>query len=208
MIALQRQEYREVPILEHSDGVLIQQAVAGNQGAFEKLVQRYSMPLFNFILQIIKEYDLACDVLQEVFLKLYLCLSKLDTRQPVKAWLFQVARHRCVDELRRRRVTYFSELEPDPDEDEISPLAALADSTPLPEEWAERHDLQLCLRKAMQALPDKYRMIVALRYTSQLSFSEIGQVLAIPESTAKTYFQRAKPLLRASLEGMDNSIRN
>jgi RNA polymerase sigma-70 factor (ECF subfamily) len=42
-------------------------------------------------------------------------------------------------------------------------------------------------------------MIVALRYTSQLSFLEIGQVLGIPESTAKTYFQRAKPLLRASL---------
>jgi RNA polymerase sigma factor (sigma-70 family) len=60
-----------------------------------------------------KEYDLACDVLQEVFLKLYLCLSKLDTQQPIKPWLFQVARHRCVDELRRRRVTYFSELEMD-----------------------------------------------------------------------------------------------
>ena len=199
MAVIQKQECREIPVLEHADGDLVQQALAGNQDAFAELVQHYSVPLFNFILQIIKEYDLACDVLQEVFLKLYKCLSKLDTRQPIKPWLFQVARHRCVDELRRRRVTYFSELETDLDDDEISPIAALADSTPLPEEWAERHDLQRCLYQAMQALPHKYRMIVALRYASQLSFAEIGQVLGMPESTAKTYFQRAKPLLRASL---------
>jgi RNA polymerase sigma factor (sigma-70 family) len=200
MIAIQKQECRKIPVLEHSDGVLVQQALAGNQDAFEALVQHYSMPLFNFIIQMVKEYDLACDVLQEVFLKLYKCLSKLDTRQPIKPWLFQVARHRCIDELRRRRVTYFSQLEMDLDEDEISPLAALADNAPLPEECAERHDLQLCLQKAIQALPYKYRTIVALRYAAQLSFAEIGQVLGIPESTTKTYFQRAKPLLRASLE--------
>jgi RNA polymerase sigma factor (sigma-70 family) len=200
MMTLQKQEREEIPALKHSDGILVQQAVAGNQEAFEKLVQRYSLPLFNFISHLLKEHDLACDVLQEVFLKLYLCLPKLDTRQPVQAWLFHVARNRCIDELRRRRVTYFSELEMVLDEDEISPLAALADSTPLPEEWAEWRELQLCLYKAIQALPNKYRMIVALRYTSQLSFSEIAQVLGIPEPTAKTYFQRAKPLLRASLE--------
>jgi RNA polymerase sigma-70 factor (ECF subfamily) len=199
MIAIKKHERGERPLVENPDGILVQQALAGNSDAFEKLVQHYSISLFNFILQIIKDYDLACDVLQEVFVKLYVCLPKLDMNQPVKGWLFQVARNRCIDELRRRRVTYFSELEMDLDEDETSPLAALTDNAPLPEEWAERHDLQLCLHKAMQALPYKYRMIVALRYASQLSFAEIGHVLGIPESTAKTYFQRAKPLLRASL---------
>ena len=199
MIVIEEQVRRETLLVENLDGVLVQQALAGNSVAFEKLVERYSVPLFNFILQIIKEYDPACDVLQDVFLKFYLCMPKLDMHRPVKGWLFQVARNRCIDELRRRRVTHFSELEMDLDEDEASPLTALADSAPLPEEWAERHDLQLCLHKAMQALPYKYRMIVALRYASQLSFAEIGQVLGIPESTAKTYFQRAKPLLRASL---------
>ena len=201
MSLIQTDKRTEVQLLENSDGVLVQQALAGNQGAFEVLVQRYSVPLFNFICQTLGEYDLACDVLQEVFLKFYLCLPKLYTHQPVKAWLFQVARHRCVDELRRRHATCFSELEMDLDEDESSPLAALADSTPLPDEWAERHDLQRCLQHAMQALPSKYRVIVALRYASQLSFAEIGQVLGIPESTAKTYFHRARPLLRASLAG-------
>jgi RNA polymerase sigma-70 factor (ECF subfamily) len=48
-------------------------------------------------------------------------------------------------------------------------------------------------------LPPKFRSVVLLRYTSQLSFSEIGKVLNMPEATAKTYFQRARPLLRASM---------
>jgi RNA polymerase sigma-70 factor (ECF subfamily) len=113
--------------------------------------------------------------------------------------LFQVARNRCLDELRRKRAIHFSELESTSDEDELSPLAALPDTSPLPEEMAERHDLQECLQRAIQALPPKFRAVVLMRYASQLSFSEIGQALNMPEATAKTYFQRAKPLLRASL---------
>ena len=48
-------------------------------------------------------------------------------------------------------------------------------------------------------LPPRYRSVVFLRYASQLSFSDIGRALNMPEATAKTYFQRAKPLLRAAL---------
>jgi RNA polymerase sigma-70 factor (ECF subfamily) len=48
-------------------------------------------------------------------------------------------------------------------------------------------------------LPPKFRSVVLLRYAGQLSFSEIGKTLSMPEATAKTYFQRARPLLRAAL---------
>jgi RNA polymerase sigma-70 factor (ECF subfamily) len=59
--------------------------------------------------------------------------------------------------------------------------------------------LQEQLNRAIRMLPARYRDIVLLRYVAQLSFAEIGRTLHIPESTAKTYFQRAKPLLRISL---------
>jgi RNA polymerase sigma-70 factor (ECF subfamily) len=134
-----------------------------------------------------------------VFLQLYISLPNLRTGEPLKAWLFQVARNRCLDELRKKRAIHFSDLEASTDEDEVSPLAAMPDTSPLPEEVAERHDLQDCLQKAIEALPPKFRSVVLLRYASQLSFSEIGHVLNMPEATAKTYFQRAKPLLRSTL---------
>jgi len=130
---------------------------------------------------------------------LYISLPTLRTGDPLKAWLFQVARNRCLDELRRKRTIHFSELESTTDEDELSPLAAMPDTSPLPEEVAERRDLQDCLQRAIQALPPKFRSVVLLRYAGQLSFSEIGQALNMPEATAKTYFQRAKPLLRSAL---------
>src|SRR5437660_5801710 len=184
---------------EMTDGMLAQQSLAGDQEAFEVLVHRYNIPLFNFIYRFLSDYDSACDILQQVFTQLYISLPNLRTGEPLKAWLFQVARNRCLDELRKKRAIHFSDLEAATDEDDVSPLAAMPDTGPLPEEVAERHDLQACLQKAIEALPPKFRSVVLLRYASQLSFSEIGHVLNMPEATAKTYFQRAKPLLRTTL---------
>ncbi len=196
---MQMRERTRIQTSEMSDGILAQRSIAGDQRAFEILVQRYSTPLFNFICRFLSDYDQACDILQQVFVQLYISLPNLRTSDPLKAWMFQVARNRCLDELRRKHAIHFSELEPANDDDELSPLATMPDTDPLPEELAERRDLQQCLQKAIQTLPPKFRSVVLLRYAGQLSFSEIGQALDMPEATAKTYFQRAKPLLRAAL---------
>src|SRR2546423_13141747 len=199
MFLMQLCERAKVTSVETADGVLAQQALAGEEQAFEVLVHRYSTPLFNFICRFLGDYDQACDISQQVFLQLYISLPTLRIGEPLKAWLFQVARNRCLDELRRKHAIHFSELESASDEDELSPLASMPDTSPLPEELAEHHDLQECLQRAIESLPPKFRSVVLLRYAGQLSFSEIGQVLAMPEATAKTYFHRAKPLLRTAL---------
>ena len=187
-----------------SDSVLAQHYLAGDQQAFEVLVQRYSGPLFHFIRRFVGEYDAACDILQQVLLQLYLSLPKLRTGEPLKAWLYQVARNRCLDELRRKRATHFSELEQGTEEEEPSLLETMQDRSPLPEEVVERRDVQESLLKAIRALPPKLRAVVLLRYAAQLSYAEIGRVLQMPEATAKTYFQRAKPLLKVGLGSLRN----
>jgi RNA polymerase sigma factor (sigma-70 family) len=196
---MQVRERTKIQTPEITDGMLVKQTLAGDQRAFEALVQRYNVPLFNFICHCLGDYDLACDVSQQVFLQLYISMPTLRTGEPLKAWLFQVARNRCLDELRRKRAIHFSELESASDDDDLSPLAIMPDLRPLPEEIAERHDLQASLRSAIEALPPKFRSVVLLRYAGQLSFSEIGKTLNMPEATAKTYFQRARPLLRNAL---------
>src|SRR5215469_990763 len=127
------------------DGVLMQHYLAGDQQAFEALVNRYSGPLFNFIRRFLSDYDAACDVLQQVLLQLYLSLPKLRTGEPLKAWLYQVARNRCLDELRRKRAIHFSELEQGTDEEDQSLVDTMQDRNPLPEEVAERRDVQKIL---------------------------------------------------------------
>jgi len=184
-----------------SDNLLAQQAMNGDQYAFETLVRRYSTPLFNFICHFLGDYDQACDVLQQVFLRLYTTLPRLSVGEPLKPWLFQVARNCCVDEVRRRRrhAIQFSRLEAEEEEGENQFLNEIPDMASSPEELVERYDLQQMLQKAIQSLPPKFRMVVLLRYAAQLSFAEIGRSLSIPEATAKTYFYRAKLLLRKIL---------
>lgn len=189
-----------------TDGLLAQQTLAGDQDAFEQLVRRYSHSLFTFICRFSNDYDDASDILQQVFTQLYLSLPTLRTDEPFKGWLFRVARNRCLDELRRKQVMHFSELQVPGEEDDLSPLALLPDRRPLPEEVAERHDLQQVLQEAINQLPPKFRAVVLMRYAGQLTFFEVGQALAMPETTAKTYFQRAKPLLRAALRNQLSSI--
>ena len=184
-----------------TDALLAQQTLEGDQEAFEILVRRYSTPLFSLICHFLGDYDQACDVLQQVFIRFYTSLPKLGTGEPFKPWLFQVARNCCVDELRRRRryAIHFSQLETENSDGEVSFLNEMPDPGPLPEELMERRDLQQSIQKAIESLPPKFRAVVLLRYMAQLSFAEIGRTLHMPEATAKTYFHRAKVLLRKIL---------
>ncbi len=189
-----------------TDTALISQTLAGDDRAFEVLMQRYHMQLYNFIGHCLKDYELTHDVLQFVFMQLYISLPKLEhnlhskrTKTPLKSWLFQVAWNRCMDELRKQRSILFSELDLIDEDEEMTIINIIPDACPLPEEIAEHHELQATLAHAIQKLPPRLRLVVFLRYTQGLSFVEIGRVLNMPENTAKTYFQRARPLLRNEL---------
>jgi RNA polymerase sigma factor (sigma-70 family) len=182
-----------------TDDILVRQAHVGDQNAFEILVDRYSALLYLLISQLVRDEHLAYDVLQHVFLQLYRSLPTLEKGGTLKAWLSQVARHRSIDELRRKRPILFSEIALVPDGDEFSPLTTLPDPDRQPEEQVELHELRQRLLEAIETLPSRYRAVVLLRYTGQLSYREIGQALSMPESTAKTYFYRASKQLRSLL---------
>ena len=182
-----------------SDGILLEQSLAGDERAFETLFHRYYRPLLNYIRRLLQDEEQAYDVLQFVFFQLYLSRSKLRTYRSLKGWLFHVARNRSVDEWRRRRyrsAIYISELS---GEEGIVFLEAIQDPQPLPEEIVEHHDLHTLLQEAIRKLPPTLRRVVHLRCFGSLTFSEIGHTLKMPENTAKTYFYRALPLLRSTL---------
>jgi RNA polymerase sigma factor (sigma-70 family) len=181
------------------DCALVHQVLSGDQEAFEALVNRYKKALFGLIYQYVGEYHEAHDVLQQVWLQLYLSLATLHQSVHIKQWLFKVARNRSLDVLRRRHLLSFSEVEAGNVQDDEAFLDAIPDTSPTPEELAERHDLHQAIQRAIQALPRKYRPVVLLYYAEQLTFSEIGRALNIPDSTVKTRFYRAKPLLRSVL---------
>ena len=185
-----------------TDRVLVLHSLAGDESAFETLVRRYHVPVFQFIRRQVGDEDQAWDVLQQVLLKLFISLPTLSMGQArLGPWLFRVARNCCIDEYRRRHLVRFADLgwEAEEEGEELCPPACLVDPGPSPEEVVEQHEVQHRLLEAIAGLPPRWRQVVLLRYRQQLSFSEIGQRLQMPASTAKVYFCRARPLLRATL---------
>jgi RNA polymerase sigma-70 factor (ECF subfamily) len=193
---------------EASDLALMEQAFIGNQAAFEQLVHRYQHMLSRFVWARLGN-ETASDVMQFVWLQFYLTLPKLIHNQrsdrqeaSIKPWLFRIAYNRCIDEHRkdtRHPWVLFSDLEQGDEDEYASVLDTLLDTTPLPEEIAEHQDDSEHLRTAIRSLPSKFRHVVELRYTQELTFGEIGHQLSIPPTTAQTYFYRACKKLRYTL---------
>ena len=194
---------RQMAQEEVSDHLLLQQACAGDQAAFEALVWRYQTMLYRFVTTYL-DSEQAQDVVQFVLLQLYLSMSRLRENAwktpSLKAWLFCVARNRCLDEQRKykRQASLFSVLEED-NEGESSPtLATLLDPAPLPEEQAEQQEKREQLYAAIQTLPPRLSVIVWLHCMEGLSFPVIGNRLNMPPNTAKAYFHRACKKMRAT----------
>ena len=184
----------EAPLSEEAR--LLIAARAGDASAFEALVRRHQGPLYNFCLRLLGRPEDAGDVVQEAFIQLYNHLDRLDEQDPVSPWLFRVARNRCIDVIRRRRTVPFSSVD---ETTEGSAALDPADEDPLPEELAERADLQRLLQEAIAALPPAYAEVVSLRYAGDRSFAEIAAIVGCDEVAARVRFHRAKTLLRQHL---------
>ncbi len=131
-------------------------------------------------------------------------ISRADDSIPARALTpesQQILAARRRDVIRRRRTVLLDM----PDGAGESPLVGEpVDEEPLPEEMAERADLQDVLAKAIAGLPPAYAEIVALRYAGDRSFAEIADILDCDEGTARVRFHRAKTLLRQLLRaGVD-----
>ncbi|HEX2910229.1 MAG TPA: RNA polymerase sigma factor [Chloroflexia bacterium] len=191
-------------ILVTEDESLVIRAASGEFAAFEELTRLYTQPLWKFVYRLLSDYEDANDVIQQILIQVYCSLPSLENPTRFRSWLFMIARNKCIDQLRRKSNLKHAEINGcggldggDGDEDEIkNPIQLYPDPTPLPEELIEQSETRQLLLEAIAALPERSRQVVSLRYSTDLSFSEIGDVLGINENTAKTLFQRAKNQLR------------
>lgn len=180
-----------------SDEQIAASYLGGVDACFDELVRRYSGPIHAFILRMVGRPEDADDLTQDVFVQLLKSLPSAKPGMPLRPWVYVIARNKCLDHLKRKKALLFSTLDVAESAERFEDR--LEDGEPLPEELAERADLKDLLHAAIQALPARYRAVVALRYSSDLTFGEIGVVLDLPENTVKTHFQRAKAMLRRSL---------
>ena len=169
------------------DQALIDATLAGRPEAFEELVMRYERAVYNLAVRTLHDPTEAQDAAQEAFFKAYRALRSFRPGAKFSTWIFTICYRACCDRLAKRKRFSGDEL---PDR---------ADPSAGPEALAERDDEAVRVRAAIDALPEKYRMVVTLYHLQGKQYEEIATVLNLPLGTVKTHLFRAKEHLRKAL---------
>jgi RNA polymerase sigma-70 factor (ECF subfamily) len=158
---------------------------AGDEGALATLLARYKGPLYGFLNRRVGDAA-ADDLFQESWLRVVRARDRFDPRRRFSTWIFQIANNLCRDRGRRRAV-------------ETRYLESLAQSRPRGAEHAATppEELRLEMRQRLDALPERLREVLVLRYYQQLSERDIAEILAIPRGTVKSRLHAAVKALRA-----------
>lgn len=157
-------------------------------------MRRYQRPVITLIRRITGDPALAEDLAQETFVKAFRNLAAFDTTRRFSSWIFRIAHHTALDALRRSRKGEVSI-----DAGDAAARAARAFAGPPDADPVVRESLGRALEEAMRELRPEYRSVMSLRYDEGLTFDEIGHVLGIPETTARTYVHRARKELARRL---------
>lgn len=171
----------------------LERALQGDHPAFAELVAEHQSMVFSIALHYLQDGSLAEDVAQEVFLDLYQKLSAIESPGHLTYWLRRVTVHRCVDQGRRRKHRRETALDGVP---ERGTENAIADPALLGK-----------LRQTLNALPDRQRMVVILRYQEDMGPAEIAELMSIPVNTVKSTLHRSLEELRKKLTRRLGEIR-
>jgi RNA polymerase sigma-70 factor (ECF subfamily) len=179
---------------------IIQRVQNGEIEVFYELVRPYERGVFLAALSLVKNEADAEEVAQEAILKAFKSLSHFRGEAKFSTWLIQIAINEAKMKLRKDRRHLYESLEEGPrnDDGEYMPKD-YADWREIPSEALEQKELRVALIKALNSLPEKYRIVVVLRDVQQLSIAETSQVLGLSEANVKTRLSRARLQMRDAL---------
>ena len=166
-----------------SDETLMRHIKDGDMESFESLVKRWECPLLNHCYRLVNNVDLAEDLRQEIFLRVYRAAGTYQPTAKFSTWLYRIATNICLDTLakqRHRKTIPIDTVSGDLD------AKAIAHPVAQPDELAERKEAEQQVRLALERLPEDLRVIVVMRYYDGLKFREIAEILNCPVSTVKS----------------------
>lgn len=179
---------------EPSDEELMRRLATGDETALAPLHARYVARIFSIALQSL-DHAAAEEIVQDVFVAIWRRAKTYDPRRgPVQPWIFQIARTRVINELRRRGRRPATVIDP-----EGLQLATVPDGAPGPEEEAWHAYRRAAVRAAVDALPPPQRQALSLALFEELSHEQIAVFLGLPLGTAKTRIRSGMQRLRLSL---------
>ena len=178
---------------------LIRKCRAGDGAAWEEIVHSFSKRIYNLAYRFTSRPDRAEDLTQDVFIKVYKSLDTFDAKlAPLDHWLMRLARNCVIDDYRRRQRAPYDNAADDVDDHEFY----LQDPTRSIHEDMESGELVSQVQAGIDKLAPDLRTCVILRDIEELSYSEIVDLLQIPEGTVKSRINRGRIELARILKRM------
>jgi RNA polymerase sigma-70 factor, ECF subfamily len=190
------------------DGELIDLALAGEEAAFNAIMKRYNQRLFRVARAVVRDDSEAEDVLQESYMHAFAALSKFRGEASLVTWLTRITLNAAHGSVRKRRPTgAWTTLDSISGQGEdpmiLFPVVRAAAN---PEAPAARADVRGVLERAIDELPDGFRLVFVLRDIEEMSVEETASYLGIRPETVRTRLYRARRLLRKALGDTFSSV--
>jgi RNA polymerase sigma-70 factor (ECF subfamily) len=184
-----------------SDAEVMLRVKAGDQTAFDYLVQKYRRPMISFMYRMAHNAAVAEDLAQEVFLRVYRSRQNYEANAKFTTWLYRIATNLAVnharDTLHERPENSVSLDEVDENTGMTMDIPA---AIPTVEESIVRRERLHAIRQRVQALPERQKMAVVMHKYQQMDYKQIAEVLKLSESATKSLLFRAYETLRGQLE--------
>lgn len=165
---------------------LIERCREGRRDAQFELYRLYSRAMYNTALRMLRHPHDAEDVLQSVFVEVYSKLESFRYESSIGAWMKRITINKCINFLKSRKLA-------------LTELTATHDRAEQPEPVQEQPYTVEKINKAIEQLPDGYRVVFSLYAIEGYDHEEIGQILGVTEATSKSQYSRAKAKLREML---------
>jgi len=175
------------------DEEIVREVCAGDCDLFEQLLRRYNQRLYRIARAVLHSNQEAEDVVQETWLRAFRHLSELAEPAHFATWVSRIALYEAWARARRSRRLGPSEPEPGAGD------GVHAQASPDPERTAADREIHRVVEAAIDALPEKYRIVLVLRGIEGLSTAEAARSLSLSRVAVSTRFHRARALLRREL---------
>ena len=184
-----------------TDAEVMLRVKAGDEPAFDYLVQKYRRPMVSFMYRMAHNAAAAEDLAQEVFLRVYRSRASYEASAKFTTWLYRIATNLAVNharDTRHERPENMASLD-EPDE-QTGTTMDVADTSPNVEERLVRQERLKAIRQSVENLPERQRLAVLMHKYQQMDYKQIGEVLKLSESATKSLLFRAYETLRQQLK--------
>lgn len=183
---------------------LIRQAQSGDMGAFTQLVRRHDREVFALAARYVQSADDAKDIFQEVMIKVFRGLPGFRFRSEFSTWVYRITVNVCLTYRGRSQRAHHVSLDPHAEyaDEAGSGAAELRSEDGGPDDVAMNADTADHVRRALQTLSPKQRMVFTLRHYEGRSLKDIAHALACTEGTVKRYLFMATRKMRDQLQDL------